>query len=849
METAEIRRRWLRYFSTRGHTVVPSAPLVPADPDRLFVESGMTPFTPFLFGQQPAPFARVASVQKCLRPSDSGNAGRTSGHSTFFQMNGNFSFGDYGAKDAIELAWELITRHQSDGGYGLDEKRLWVTVLHGDEETIQAWQQIAVLPGDRIIRRGPNQNYWHAELPGPGGPRTGIYIDRGADYGPDGGPEADEDRYLQFWSLVFLRDQVAGVRGMGNVDIAGALPARTIVSGMGLERMACLLQGVDNVNEIDEVFPVIARVEELSGRRYGTQPEDDLRMRVVADHVRGAMMLIGDGVTPADRSADERGYVVRRLLRQAAGALRLLGVREPGLADLMSVSMQRMEPVYPELRGAFSRIAQVAAQEESRPWPQPVAEPIDLTPDTPADQELSIDDDELRSLLSEAAGSEEARVLNELRQPGTTEFTGFHELTTESAIRGLLAGGMRIPAAEKGQIVQVVLERTPFYAESGGQVADQGEITADGARLRVVDVQRPVQGLIVHAAEVIEGTIQSGQDVLASVDREWRLSACQAHSATHVLHAALRQVLGPQALQSGSYNRPGYLRLDFAWDSALDQGTRDEVESVANLALRYDYPVTATYMPLAQARELGALALFADTYDEQVRVVEMGGAWSRELCGGTHVEHSSQIGAITITGESSVAAGIRRLEALSGLDALRFLSRQRALVGRLVDVLKVPADDLPGRVGGILERLRDAERELERQRRAALLAGAADLAQASADVFGVSVVTHDAGTGAADDARALVLDVRDRLPADRPGVVAVSVLVKERPMVVVATNGEARHWGVKAGELIREAATVLGGGGGGRDDLAQGGGTEAGKVEEALRRIEHSVGERVTSRG
>ncbi len=590
--------------------------------------------------------------------------------------------------------------------------------------------------------------------------------------------------------------------------------------------MACLLQGVDNVLEIDAVFPLIARTQEMAGRRYGRDAGDDRRMRVIADHVRAAAMLIGEGLSPdpADQAVDPAeqrgrpGQVLTSLTGGARNQLRALGIGQPDLddrlAELLALARERIRGQYPEL----------------------------------ARTEPSAEDDNEMSETSERA-RRTGDVLEELRQPGPVEFTGFHELSTQSDVRAIVASGAQASQAGQGQTVELVLSRTPFYPESGGQIADEGEITADGARLRVLDVQRPAKGLIVHTAEVVEGSLHAGQEVLASVDREWRLSACQAHSATHVLHAALRQVLGPGAVQSGSYNRPGYLRLDFAWGAALGADTRDEVESVANLALRYDYPVTAAYMTLAQARQLGALALFEDSYDEQVRVVEMGGAWSRELCGGTHVEHTSQIGTISITGESSVGAGVRRIEALVGLDALRHLNQERALVSRLSDVLKVNPAELPDRVTSLLTRLRETEHQLEQQRRANLLAAASDLAQTPADVFGVSVVTHDAGPAEAGDARALVLDVRDRLPPDRPGVVAVSVLVKERPLVVVATNDEARHWGVKAGELIQEAATVLGGGGGGRDDLAQGGGTDAAKVEEALRRIEHSVGERVTSRG
>jgi alanyl-tRNA synthetase len=890
METAEIRRRWLRYFSTRGHTVVPSAPLLYDDPTLLFVNAGMVPFKPYLLGQETPPYKRATSVQKCVRTLDIEEVGKTSRHGTFFQMNGNFSFGDYFKETAIELAWDLITRDQSDGGYGLDESRLWVTVLHNDDESIGIWKRVAGLPDERIVRRGLADNYWHMGVPGPGGPCSEIYIDRGPEYGPDGGPEVDEDRFLEFWNLVFMQEELGTVRTKVDFDVLGDLPAKNIDTGMGLERMASLLQGVDNLYEIDEVYPVIGRVEELTGKRYGADHQDDIRMRVVADHVRSGLMLIGDGVTPSNEA---RGYVLRRLLRRVVRSVRLLGVEDATLVDLVTVSKDRMKASYPELDRDFGRIAQiVAAEEESfgrtlaagtTILDTAVAKakaagattlagdrafalhdtfgfPIELTLEMAGEQGLSVDEDGFRRLMAEQRGRAKAdakakkgghadtSVFRELREPGITEFTGYRELSTDSTVRGLIVDGARSGSADKGQIVQVVLERTPFYAESGGQIADEGEITADGARLRVLDVQRPIKGLIVHTAEVTEGTLRAGQDVLASVDREWRLSACQAHSGTHVIHAALRQVLGPNALQSGSYNKPGYLRLDFAWPTSLDAATRDEVESVANLALRYDYPVSATYMPIAKARELGALALFGETYDEEVRVVEMGGQWSRELCGGTHVEHSSQIGAVTVIGESSVGAGVRRVEAYVGLDALRFLGRERALVSQLTDSLKVRPEELPERVNALVARLREAEKELERARRAQMLAGAGQLAEKPTDVFGVSVVSHDAGPVTADDARALALDVRGRLPADRPVVVAVAGVVKERPVVVVATNDEARRWGVKAGDLVREAARVLGGGGGGKDDVAQGGGTEIGKIEESLRRIEFIVGERVTQR-
>jgi len=890
METAEIRRRWLRYFSTRGHTVVPSAPLLYDDPTLLFVNAGMVPFKPYLLGQETPPYPRATSVQKCVRTLDIEEVGKTSRHGTFFQMNGNFSFGDYFKETAIELAWELITRDQADGGYGLDPSRLWVTVLHNDDESLELWKRIAGLPDERIVRRGLADNYWHMGVPGPGGPCSEIYFDRGPEYGREGGPAVDEDRYLEIWNLVFMQEELGEVRTKVDFDVRGPLPSKNIDTGMGLERIASILQGVDNLYEIDEVFPVIARVEELTGKRYGAAHQDDVRMRVIADHVRSGLMLIGDGVTPSNEA---RGYVLRRLLRRVIRSVRLLEVEDATLVDLLTVSKDRMRASYPELDTDFGRIAQIArAEEESfgrtlaagtTILDTAVAKaktagqttlagdrafalhdtfgfPIELTLEMAAEQGLTVDQDEFRRLMAQQrnrakadskakkGGHADTSVFRELREPGITEFTGYRELSTDSTVRGLILDGVSTGSADKGQVVQVVLERTPFYAESGGQIADEGEITADGAKLRVLDVQRPIKGLIVHTVEVTEGTIRSGQDVLASVDREWRLSACQAHSGTHVIHAALRQVLGPNALQSGSYNKPGYLRLDFAWTTALDPATRDEVEWVANRALRQDYPVSATYMPISRARELGALALFGETYDEEVRVVEMGGPWSRELCGGTHVEHSSQIGAMTVIGESSVGAGVRRVEAYVGLDALRFLGRERALVSQLTDTLKVRPEELPERVAGLVARLREAEKGLERARRTELLAAAGPLAQKPTDVFGVALVSHDAGPLNADDARTLALDVRGRLPLDQPAVVAVAGVAKDRPVVVVATNDEARRWGVKAGELVRAAATVLGGGGGGKDDVAQGGGTDPGKIDEALRRIESVIAERVTQR-
>jgi alanyl-tRNA synthetase len=888
METSEIRRRFLQYFEDRGHTVVPSAPLPSPDPNLLFNVAGMAQFVPYFVGQQTPPYARATSVQKCVRTLDIDEVGKTTRHGTFFQMNGNFSFGDYFKDKAIEYAWDLVTRSQRDGGYGFDESVLYASVYYDDDEAIELWKRIAGLPDDRIVRLGMKDNFWSMGIPGPCGPCSEILIDRGPEFGADRDWEAG-DRYLEFWNLVFMQNIRGEGGGKDGYEILGELPKKNIDTGLGLERVAYLLQGVDNMYEIDEIYPVIERASDLSGRKYGVEHVDDVRFRVVADHVRSALMLIGDGVTPGN---EQGGYVLRRLLRRAIRSMRLLGYEDPSLVELLPVSLEQMKKSYPELEADFGRISQVAYAEEeafrrtltagTSIFDVAVREtksggahqlegakafqlhdtygfPIDLTIEMAAEQGLQVDTEGFKALMKEQrerakadarakkAGHADTSGYRELREKGVTEFTGYQELATDSQVRGLLKEGVVAPAAEQGETVEVVLEKTPFYAESGGQIADEGLIVADGVKLNVLDVQRPVKGLIVHKVEVLEGVLQPGQDVHAEVNHEWRVSACQAHSGTHVVHAALRQVLGPNALQSGSYNKPGYLRLDFAWSSALDQATRSEIEEVANLAVRKDLPVSAQYMTLPEARDWGALALFGETYDEQVRVVEIGGPWSRELCGGTHVKHSSQVGALTVTGESSVGAGVRRIEAFVGLEALHYLGRERALVRLLSENLKTRPEELPAKVADLSERLRAAEKELERMRASQVLAAAAELASNPRDVFGVQYVGHRAPDGVnGGDLRKLALDVRGRMPSDKPAVVAVLSVNDGKPGVVVALNDTAREWRLKAGDLVRVAAEKLGGRGGGKDDVAQGGGTDPGGSDEALAAVEHTVGQLVT---
>jgi alanyl-tRNA synthetase len=892
MRSADIKQRFTDYFERNGHTLVPSASLILDDPTLLFVNAGMVPFKPYLLGETPPPFPRATSVQKCLRTLDIEEVGKTARHGTFFQMAGNFSFGDYFKEGAITQAWELLTSSQDDGGYGFDPGRLWPTVYLDDDEAYDIWHRVIGVPSERIQRRGMADNYWSMGVPGPCGPCSEIFFDRGQEYGPDGGPIVDEERFLEVWNLVFMQYERGPGPGKEGWPILGELPARNIDTGMGVERMAFLLQGKENLYEIDEVFPVLARAAELTSRRYGEDHGADVRLRVVADHVRSALMIIADGVTPSNEG---RGYVLRRLLRRVIRSMRLLGVEGRSLPELLPVSRDAMAPSYPEVRTDFERISTYAYAEEEAfaqtlragttildtsvaavrarggdtlPGEQAFqlhdtyGFPIDLTLEMAAEQGLSVDEDGFRRLMGEqrrrakadaqsrkggGAGSSAVSSYRVFRERGPTEFVAHRTLSADATVLGVLRDGASVGGAAEGDTVEVVLDTTPFYAESGGQEADAGRITGEGFELEVLDVQRPIKGLIVHTVRVLRGEVPAGAAAHAKVDPEWRLGACQAHSGTHVLHAALRQVLGPTALQSGSYNKPGYLRLDFSWPQQLSPETRSEVEEVANLAVRRDLPVRAFFTTLPEARRIGALALFGETYDEEVRVVEISGEWSRELCGGTHVLHSSQVGPMAITSEASVGAGMRRVEALVGLDYFGYLRRERALVEGLTQALRVPADQVPERVQSLVDRLRVAEKELDRLRAESVLAGAGALAASARDAGGVAVVAAEIpGSLGGGELRTLALDVRGRLDPGRPGVVALASRADGKVAFVVAVNEDARIRGISAGEVVRAMAPPVGGRGGGKDDVAQGGGTEPDGIPEALLLVEHVIGQRVS---
>ena len=883
MKTAEIRRRWLDYFASKDHEIVPSASLISEDPTLMFTVAGMVPFIPYMTGLVPAPYKRATSVQKCVRTLDIEEVGKTTRHGTFFQMNGNFSFGDYFKKEAISYAWEFLTSSKDAGGLGLDSELLWVTVYKDDDESIDIWRQVADIPLERIQKRGMKDNYWSTGQPGPAGPCSEIYYDRGPAYGAEGGPEADENRYIEIWNLVFMQFERGQGTGKDSFEILGELPSKNIDTGMGLERVAFLMQGVDNLYEIDEVRPVLDLAAKLSGKTYGADTDDDVRLRVVADHVRSALMLIGDGVTPAN---DARGYVVRRLLRRAVRAMRLLGVETPVFKQLFTSSKDAMKASYPELETDFERILRTAVNEEEAflrtlnsgllVLDEEIAKaksskstsltgdsvfllhdtygfPVDLTYEIAQEAGLEIDREKFTSLMNvqrqrakddakqKRSTNADLSVYGEFRSLGTTKFTGYEELVSSAKVIGLIRDGEVVKQLKEGDVAEVLLDETSFYAESGGQDSDSGFITAEGVSLEVLDVQKPVKGLVSHSVVVKRGEVSVGSKVTTEVSADWRLGAAQAHSATHVVHAALRQVLGPQALQSGSYNKPGYMRLDFSWSEALSQATKTEIEEVTNLAIRQDLAVSARFMSVAEAKDFGAVALFGETYDESVRVIQIGGPWSRELCGGTHVSRSSQVGLVSIIGEASVGSGSRRLEAFVGFEAFQALASERALVAALTESFKVPREQLIEKIQSTVEELKVASRRLAALSMEQLKARIPEFLAAAKQIGGSKLVVANIGeVDSADQVRDLAVALRDKLEPES-GLAVVAGISGGKVVLIIATSKKAREAGISSGKLVKEASSILGGGGGGKDDIAQGGGPEIGKLSTALQSIEKLI--------
>ncbi|MHB0828784.1 MAG: alanine--tRNA ligase [Schaalia turicensis] len=897
MRTSEIRSRWLDFFESKGHHISPSVSLISPEPSILFTVAGMVPFIPYILGTEPAPWPTAASVQKCIRTNDIDNVGKTTRHGTFFQMNGNFSFGDYFKEGAISHAWELLTTPQDKGGYGLDGDRLWMTIWEKDEVSFDYWTKTIGLPAERIQRLPFEEISWSTGQPGPAGACCEIHYDRGPEFGPDGGPVADVagDRFLEIWNLVF--DEFVRGEGEGHdFELVGKLDQTAIDTGAGLERLAFIMQDKPNMYEIDEVFPVIDVAQQMSGKKYGLGAsgpsagvayDDDVRMRVVADHVRSALMLINDGVRPGN---DGRGYVLRRLIRRAVRSMRLLGVDEATMPSLLTASKNVMSLSYPELNENWATIQDVAYAEEDAfrrtlsagttildaavrdakkagshvlsgesafSLHDTYGFPIDLTLEMASEQGLKVDEDAFKTLMQEQkdraradarakkTGHTDVRLFQDIEKQmgGGSTFLGYTDLGSEATITALLVDSVPTPVAQAPAEVEVVLDRTPFYAEMGGQLADHGQIRlADGGIIEVHDVQAPIKGLSVHRGTLTEGLVTVGAKAWAEVDSERRLAIARAHTATHMVYAGLRRIVAEDADQAGSENSPSRLRFDFRHSSALEGSQINDIEALVNEKLAEDLVVKTDVMSIEEARLSGAIALFGEKYGAEVRVVTIGDGFDKELCGGTHVPTTGHIGRIAIVGEGSIGSGVRRIDALVGNGAYSFQAKEHALVSQLSTMVGGRSEELPDRIASLLARVKESEKELERMRTEQALAQAQTFADTAQSLNGIAVVANDAGVmPSADALRTLALEVRDRLGDANPVVVALIGRVNDKPSIVVVTNEKARERKAKAGAFVRAVAQHLGGGGGGRDDIAQGGGTKLDAIKEALDAIRREV--------
>jgi alanyl-tRNA synthetase len=863
MKAEEIRDTYLSFFAERGHKIVPSASLVPSvhDPSVLLTTAGMQPFKPYFLGREKPPAPRLADVQKCFRTTDIEEVGKTARHLTFFEMLGNWSFGDYFKAESIPWGWELATQ-----GFGMDPEQIWVTVFGGDEElglgpdseAIEIWEATG-LPAERIVQLGREDNFWQGGPTGPSGPCSELYLDRGPGFGGDDErPGDDTERFLEFWNHVFMSYDLHEDSSLTE------LPTKNIDTGMGLDRMAAILQDVPSVYETDHIRPLIDLAEELSGRRYDEGGAVTRAMRIVADHSRGASFLIADGVVPSN---EDRGYILRRIMRRAIQQGNSLGLEAPWLGQFAARTIELMGETYPELVAERETIARwvgdeeesfgrtlergtellerliVEAKQQETSWIDAADAfklhdtygfPYDLTKELLAEQGLAVDDSGFEELMEEqrqrartgaatAHGSEDRheKVLAFATAAPPTNFVGYETLRTSTGLAAVEPGEGR---------ALVKLEESPFYAEGGGQVADSGVLRWNGSEARVVDVYRVGEDQALEVEPLAGGEIEAGVPVEALVDHERRHATMRNHTATHLLHAALRERIGTHVRQAGSAVRPDKLRFDFTHGSSLSPEELRDVEDRVNEWIAVSAPVRWLNMGREEAEELGAMALFGEKYGEWVRVVEIEGV-SRELCGGTHVANTAEIGIFKVTSEGSSAANVRRIEAISGPAAIDFFRGRDAELREAGELLGAPQDPLAG-ARRAAEQLREAGAGAEQAQRAQAGEEAKRLAGSAQEVGGVQVVV--AGTELPN--QKLLLDVANRVQSTLGGATAVFLGggEGEKVALVALVSKEAVERGLSAAALVREAAPVVGGGGGGRDDMAQAGGRDPAKLDEAL---------------
>ena len=870
----ELREMFLSFFETKGHLRLPSFSLIPQhDPSLLLINAGMSPMKTWFTGEEEPPRRRVTTCQKCIRTADIENIGKTARHGTYFEMLGNFSFGDYFKKEAIPFCWEFLT---SPDWVGIDPDRLYPSVYIDDDEAFDIWNKDIGIPAERIFRFGKEDNFWEHGS-GPCGPCSEVYFDRGPEYGcgkPDCTVGCDCDRYIEIWNNVFSQFDNDGH------DNYTELSQKNIDTGMGLERLAVVCQGVDSLFDVDTVMNITNKVSEITGAKYGQTHEKDVSLRVITDHIRSATFMIGDGVLPSNEG---RGYVLRRLLRRAARHGKLLGVNEPFLYKVCDMVVHENRGAYPDLVAKQDYITRVIKLEEENfsrtidGGMSKVAElisackenggtvisgadafrlydtygfPLDLTKDMVEEQGLTVDEQGFADLMEEqreraraARGdmSEAWQGLDLGLDNTPTSFTGYETLTDSGKILAIVSDGELCSTLREGDEGLMVLDRTPFYAEMGGQAADHGAIRKDGAVFRVTDVQKDKAGKYLHHGTVESGEFSVDDTVSEEVCADRRHAIMRAHSATHLLQAALRQVLGDHVQQAGSLVEPDHLRFDFTHFSAMTQDEIDRVQEIVNDNILEGVPVVTEVLPIEEARKKGATALFGEKYGDTVRVVEMGDV-SMEFCGGTHLDNTAKAGAFCIISESSIASGVRRIEAFTGKESLKLASRRRSIIGRVADIMKTTPRELTHRAENFTAELRELRQNLSKMKDR-LFSGEVDRSLFTAKIVkGAKVITAVRSDIDANDLRKLGDFIKERDP-DSVAVLASVGEDKITLLAVCGANSVAR--GMHAGKLIKEVSTACGGSGGGKPDSAMGGAKDASKLDSALAAVEGYVADNI----
>ena len=859
----EIRERYLKFFENKEHLRLPSFSLVPHnDPSILLINAGMTPMKPYFTGLEVPPRNRVATCQKCIRTPDIENVGKTARHGTFFEMLGNFSFGDYFKKEAIPWAWEFFTEDLK-----IPEDRLYVSVYEEDDEAYDIWNKDVGLTPDRIVRMGKEDNFWEHGT-GPCGPCSEIYFDRGADKGcgkPDCMVGCDCDRYIEIWNLVFTQF---------NKEEDGSyskLKKKNIDTGMGLERLATVMQDVNNLFEVDTIRNILDYVCKKAGVQYGS--EYDVSLRVITDHIRSTTMMVSDGILPSNEA---RGYVLRRLLRRAARHGRLIGIEGAFLYDVAKVVIRESKEAYPELAEKADYICKVIRIEEERfavtidqgliILNDFIAEvkaangrelpgsmvfklhdtygfPLDLTREIAQEAGLGIDENGFRAEMNEQKKKAREALKNKvssawgqdmtagLDKSLKTEFTGYECFENKANILYIISDGNQVENAQQGDEVTIILDKTPFYAESGGQVADTGVIRTETGLVKVNDCRKTAEGLFLHLGTVEEGIIEKGAAATASIDADRRMATARNHTTTHLLQKALRDILGDHVTQAGSYVDPERLRFDFHHFSAMTREELKQVEREVNNKILQDLTVNIREMPVDEAKKEGALALFGEKYGSLVRVVKTGD-YSTELCGGTHLKHTAQAGLIKILGESGVAAGVRRIEALTGHSAIAYFNEKEEQFNDVASAVKAAPQDTLRKVETISTELKAALKEIEQLKDKLVSGSFEEVLDKAADINGVKVVTARFDQLDMEALRNTCETLRSKLGS---GVVVLASAFGGKVSFVAMATKDAIDRGVHCGNIIREAAKAAGGGGGGRPDMAQAGGKDAEKIGEALK--------------